>query len=495
MSWTLLLLLSILGHAHAGDDNNTEEHPWEWAGIVNLTAGEPYSLVAMRNSSGAYISDRMQVVFAPAASADAAGLAAAEEVAAQLWLLPDVNQTQVRAGGLMAPGSSSFQLLFDPSSWLSLFQLQVQQSALVALFLEHAPEEFENGLHFLKDHTGADVEPLFTEGVVAAPVAAAAADASLAAKSGWGLVIGGSLVTVLPAVFGVLIVLPPVLKRFTNIMPWLSSFASGTILAAAVFLLLPEGLHLAGEGQTEATAAWTWGLAILLGWFSGPLVHHAGHAFCGSAHEHDYSCTTDVEASQGAVPAKVAIEKDGKQQGSDVQGCLVPVAVPILLGSFFHSFADGLFIGLAVKVCGSSFTWGMVGMTVAHELPHQISDYVVLAGPARMRWYWSLLANVFASLGTVWGAILTYQVDVSSNANGLIMAFGAGAFLFVSTTQLGPVVAELGHGRVREPAMRLLLFALGATCIGLVVMNHTHCEGAADVASAGADAGHAGHSH
>merc|ERR1712217_634667 len=54
------------------------------------------------------------------------------------------------------------------------------------------------------------------------------------------------------------------------------NFASGVIFAAAVFLLLPEGLYLTAVDKTEAGGNGAWGTALMSGWFFCVIIKHLG---------------------------------------------------------------------------------------------------------------------------------------------------------------------------------------------------------------------------
>lgn len=88
---------------------------------------------------------------------------------------------------------------------------------------------------------------------------------------------------------------------------------------------------------------------------------------------------------------------------------------------------------------------------------------------------------------TVLGALIAHQAAISSNWQGVLLAFGAGVYLFVAATELAPSLMRLSGSAARASTARLLAFAAGAACIGLVLIDHTHCS----PVGGPADAGHA----
>jgi len=166
---------------------------------------------------------------------------------------------------------------------------------------------------------------------------------------------------------------------------------------------------------------------------------------------------------------------------------------PVLIGDFFHNFIDGIVIGFAANDCNSSFVWGIVGSTVAHEIPQEIADFVILIKKANMKWYWAALANYLSSSSTLVGALVGHGIDVSMQVEGMGLAFGGGVYLYVAITDLAPQLADLRTGGTEgliQSLLTLLAFAVGAICVGLVLLNHEHC------APEGAEGdGHEGHHH
>lgn len=169
------------------------------------------------------------------------------------------------------------------------------------------------------------------------------------------------------------------------------------------------------------------------------------------------------------------------------------IAAPVLLGDFFHNLADGLVIGTAFRSCGGSFAWKMVAVSAAHEIPQEIADLAILITDAKIPWHWATLVNFLSSLSTPVGAAIAYNTRVTANANAYMMSFGAGVYIFVAATELGPRIVHLEHGRVLEALSQSLAFVLGAICIGLILLDHKHCSEAA--AEGAQPPGGGGHNH
>jgi len=445
-------------------------HPWEWAGVFSFSTTDTHYLWSAEKKDGAYADGTMKFVAVSASSAAEAGLEGAEARALELWNGPG-NWTKAHNGAEIQIGSRR-QLVFDTDAWISFFKLKVDTAGPVAIFAEHLPTEFETKVHYLKDTSGADVEP-------AAQEPSGEVHAEEKKKDQWGLVILGAIITCIPAFLAITclpcIAVAKLSEKTKDAFPAVHSFASGVVFAAAVFLLLPEGLHLAGAGQPEATGAAMWGSFILLGWFTGVLVHHA----------------TDIMFPVKEGPKPVADAANGVETNEkgdlEVHGHAGPTAVKpyddnwraiamvVFFGDLFHNFSDGLVIGTAFKNCSDSFAWKLIGGTFGHELPQEMADIVVLMTRAGFKVHWALAFNFLSSLSTLIGALITYGTDVGMNGEGCILAYGAGVYLFLAVTELGPNVVELGKVGLVHSVIRLVPFVLGCVAMGLVLLGHEHC--------------------
>jgi len=297
----------------------------------------------------------------------------------------------------------------------------------------------------------------------------------------------GSFITCTPTLLGVLfaacVAMPNLQKLAETCEVSFDSFASGVLFAAAVFLLLPEALHLASAGHDdEVVGFWTWGKSILQGWVTCTLIHHFCSIFFGKPEAKD----------------EADIEKNAPTGTTN----WMAIAGPVLFGDFFHNLSDGFVIAAAFKNCDPSFAWKLVAVCLAHELPQEIGDFFVLINDAGLKWQWATLANFLSSLSTMVGAAIGYGFTIGPNEQGIILAYGAGVYLFIALTELGRKVCHLPQTnsilyKLISMAMRLVPFAVGCGAIGLVLLDHEHCSSGGSAGASGAAAGgsHAGHNH
>lgn len=140
------------------------------------------------------------------------------------------------------------------------------------------------------------------------------------------------------------------------------------------------------------------------------------------------------------------------------------------MGDFFHNFADGIFIGSAFQ-CDASFAWTMVGITVAHELPQEIGDFSILTGRLGYTVLMALLYNVLSGLSVMLGGITVCAQNLENKDVGMLLAYGAGNYLYVACVHLFEETKD-----VQEMILRLLWFCIGTISIGLILLDHEHCS-------------------
>jgi zinc and cadmium transporter len=126
-----------------------------------------------------------------------------------------------------------------------------------------------------------------------------------------------------------------------------------------------------------------------------------------------------------------------------------------MLGIGFHSFIDGIIYSITFTVSIFTGILAASGM-VLHEFPEGIITYLLLvrAGFALRTSLW--LAFLAAALTTPMGMLISYPYirRIDESLLGALLAFSAGALLYVGATHLLPQ-AETEHKKYS-------LFALGA---------------------------------
>lgn len=197
--------------------------------------------------------------------------------------------------------------------------------------------------------------------------------------------------------------------RRHRLLPHLVSFATGTLLGAALLALLPHAVEGAGPGQTHVV-----GLALL----AGILFFFVLEKFVLWRHCHDEPCE-----------AHAPVPSDHHRRRAS--------ATLILWGDGFHNTLDGVLIAAAF------LTDPHLGIVTAiavfaHEIPQEVGDLAILVngGMSRARALW---ANVAVSLTSVLGAVAAYfALGYALHVLPYALAIAAACFLYVAVADLIP---------------------------------------------------------
>ena len=207
------------------------------------------------------------------------------------------------------------------------------------------------------------------------------------------------------------------------LVPWLVSYAVGTLLGAAMLAILPVAFD-----QLPAPHV----LGTLL---AGILLFFVLEKLVLWRHCHTHDC----EVHDGTV-------------------------LPVLVGDAFHNFVDGAVIAAAVMTSVPLGVSTAIAVA-AHEIPQEVGDVAILlaAGYSRGR---ALMLNVVAGASGLLGATLAYfAVEVIPGIRPFILAMSAASLLYIAMSDLIP---DLHRGEIDANAFRqVLLIAAG---IGTIVV-------------------------
>lgn len=199
-------------------------------------------------------------------------------------------------------------------------------------------------------------------------------------------------------------------------------FASGSLLAASLLHIIPEALEGLESKYPDSLhdMGLHAGLAILAGVSFGILVHATleadhSHSHAGNNnHDHHHhpetgtaGCSTTNSgskakgvalgsalpvASLGAETIGNGVQLDRGNNASNLQEVITasqgrvltdlsglhPVCWNVIIGDLVHNFADGVTIGAAFLSCSSTIGWTVTASAIAHELPHELADFMAL---------------------------------------------------------------------------------------------------------------------
>src|SRR6266513_378434 len=203
-------------------------------------------------------------------------------------------------------------------------------------------------------------------------------------------------------------------------VPALVSFAIGTLLGAVFLEILPHAIGSAGNSQALFATV----LAGILAFFVLEKLVLWRHCHVEDCEAHDHH----------------ADPSDGGRSG-----------LMISIGGGVHNFVDGILVAAAI---------------IAHEIPQEIGDFVILLHPGYSK-FAALALNLLSSLAMVIGALLAYfTLQAAQEWIGTVLALAAASMIYVA-------VADLIPGLHRRPelhatAQQVALIALGVALIWFV---------------------------
>ena len=209
------------------------------------------------------------------------------------------------------------------------------------------------------------------------------------------------------------------------LIPSLVSYATGTLLTAALLGLIPHALNNVSSQQ------------ILLTVLVGIIFFFLLEKLVVWRHCHDEKC--EVHGSAGAM---------------------------ILIGDVFHNATDGVVIA-ASFLTSLSIGLAVAISVIAHEIPQELGDFAILlqGGYPKKK---ALVLNTLSSLGTIPAAILAYYaLDIMHAVIPYVMAISAASFLYIALTDLYPQL----HQRIefRSAMQQFLLMLAGIGTVFLLI--------------------------
>jgi zinc and cadmium transporter len=214
-----------------------------------------------------------------------------------------------------------------------------------------------------------------------------------------------------------------------KILFFMIAFSAGTILGAALFDLLPEAVE-----HIEGSVVFVY---VAVGFVAFYFLERFIYWYHGHGHHSDFSEHGAEEYTKGFAYLNV-------------------------LGDGIHNFLDGMIIATSFNF---EFSVGLA-TTIAvifHELPQEIGDYGILiyAGFDKVR---ALLLNFAAALSVVVGGVFgIFFIEMVETLSGTLIAFSAGAFLYLSASELIPELKE--EEDFWKSLAQFLVFLLGLAVI------------------------------
>jgi zinc and cadmium transporter len=241
-------------------------------------------------------------------------------------------------------------------------------------------------------------------------------------------ILGFSLLGSIGAIAGaaLLLALPAVIRG--KLVPYLISYATGTLLAAAFLGMIPAGLKAAPAADVLTTV------------LAGIVLFFILEKFVLWRHCHDSAC--------------------------EVHGQAAPL---ILIGDAFHNFVDGVVIAAAFL---TSVPLGVATAiaVIAHEVPQEVGDFAILleSGYSKGK---ALVLNTLSAATTLPGAVLAYfWLAETRELVPYVLALSAASFIYIATADLVPLL----HRRVAlsDSVRQVALLLAGIATIAVLKATH-----------------------
>eukprot|EP00924_Labyrinthula_sp_SR-Ha-C_P004543 snap_masked-scaffold_1-processed-gene-3.28-mRNA-1 protein AED:1.00 eAED:1.00 QI:0/-1/0/0/-1/1/1/0/470 len=264
------------------------------------------------------------------------------------------------------------------------------------------------------------------------------------------------------------------------------SFALGVLLWATLVHIIPEGV----EG-VEADLGF--GNFVMLGVLVGAVTELAWPAVFAIFNNGEQPPVHNHYIKDDEAAAQIENKDEAEVVGTYHASKTAPIIANIIFGDFLHNYVDGVIIALAFGVCnsvslGTSVTVGII----AHELPQEFSDFLVLV-KCGLSYRKALLFNLLSSASALFGAITILSAgEMSSVTQGRLLLVSGGILLFIVLSELYPMISATVVGNTS--LLRRLLFIGVGVGLGVVInefVAHEHCHIGHDHGSDG----HEGHDH
>ena len=214
------------------------------------------------------------------------------------------------------------------------------------------------------------------------------------------------------------------------------AFGGGTLLAAALFLMLPEGWEHIEEGipWTDVEPGFVVAAAIMIGFLLMYLLENLALPHLGHDHEEH------LGHSEAAHAAELPRERAVHQMGG--------LSAFIALST--HTLIDGIALGTALTWGEDFALGGLVFLAIMfHKMPAAFSLTSALKADNYSNstaFTYLVIFNAMVPVGAVLAFVVLYGLPVW--ILGAMLSFSAGTFIHVATSDLLPVIHRQHSGKL-----------------------------------------------
>jgi zinc and cadmium transporter len=145
----------------------------------------------------------------------------------------------------------------------------------------------------------------------------------------------------------------------------------------------------------------------------------------------------------------------------------------IVLGDGLHNFVDGILIAAAF-LADPHLGWATLGAVLAHELPQEIGDFMVLLSSGMNKGR-ALLLNALSGVAMMLGGLLGYFALANMQmAVPYVIVVAAASFIYIAVADLVPELHH--HRRLKDAIGQLVLMLIGVASVYLItgLGHHSH---------------------
>lgn len=219
-------------------------------------------------------------------------------------------------------------------------------------------------------------------------------------------------------------------KNQKKMIPHMLSYATGTLLAAAIVWLLPHAMEHMDSHK------------LMLTFLIGILFFFILERMLIVRHCHEDECETHK--------ATVSM---------------------ILIGDGIHNFIDGILIGASFMISIPVGIW-ITFSVIAHEIPQELGDFAILlhGGLSKKK---ALLYNLLSNTTTIIGALGAYLfLDKMEYLQPYAVILAASSFIYIALVDLAPELHKVKT--LKTGLLQILLILLGVATILFLVAGHSH---------------------
>lgn len=150
-----------------------------------------------------------------------------------------------------------------------------------------------------------------------------------------------------------------------------------------------------------------------------------------------------------------------------------PRATMIVLGDGLHNFVDGVLIAAAF-LADPALGWTTAIAVLAHELPQEIGDFMILldAGLSKSR---ALVLNAVSGAAMMLGGVAGYfALAGAQTAVPYVLVVAAASFIYIAVADLVPELHR--HRRVGDAAAQLVLLLVGIGTVQVIGLFAWHAH-------------------